>query len=59
MKNNAITIIWTIFLLIILLALSIWGVLFVEDTQSKISIFGIVGVLTAAFTSILTLTINT
>lgn len=56
--KNSVSIIWTVFLLAILLSLSIWAVFFIDELQSKISIFGIVGVITAAFTSVLTVTIN-
>lgn len=41
-----------------LLTLAIWGIVYVEDTNDKISIFGIVAVITAAFTSVITVSIN-
>lgn len=58
MKKNSIQIIWMIILSLILLGLSIWGVWFIENIDNKISIFGIIAVIVAAFTSVLTVSIN-
>lgn len=58
MKNRVFTIAWLIVLIGILIALSIWGIIFVEELQSKISILGIVAIIVAAFTSVLTVSIN-
>ena len=53
-----VTKIWLGLLLVILVALTLWGVFFVKDIDSKISIFGIVTIVVAAFTSVLTVNIN-
>lgn len=45
-------------LCILLFGLIIWGIWFVDKIENKISIFGIVAVIMAAFTSVLTVTIN-
>lgn len=45
-------------LIAILLALSIWGIFYINDLNLKISIFGIVAAIVAAFTSVLTVNIN-
>lgn len=58
MKKDLFTIIWLLLLITILIALSIWGVFYIRDINSKISIFGIVAVIVAAFTSVLTVNIN-
>ena len=58
MRKDYFTIIWLIILIGILIALSIWGIFYVRETSSKISIFGIVAVVVAAFTSVLTVNIN-
>lgn len=47
-----------IILFIFIVGLCIWGSFFVFETKNKISIFGLVGVITVAFTSVLTVTMN-
>lgn len=58
MKKQHFTKIWLSILIILLVALMIWGLFFVHNTSDKISIFGIVAVIVAAFTSVLTVNIN-
>lgn len=50
--------IWMIFLFLLLIGFLIWGIFYVNDLQSKISILGIVAIIVAAFTSVLTVSIN-
>lgn len=45
-------------LLFLLLGLSTWAIWYIDDTDDKVSIFGIVAVILAAFTSVLTVSIN-
>ncbi len=47
-----------IFLFLLLLGFLLWGIFYVDDIQSKISILGIVAIIVAAFTSVLTVSIN-
>lgn len=58
MKSNFLQTLWMVFLFGLLIGLLVWAVFYVEPLQSKISIFGIVTVILAAFTSVLTVTIN-
>ena len=58
MQNNHLTYVWMFFLFILLSGHLVWGVFYVDDMQSKISILGIVVIIVAAFTSILTVGIN-
>jgi uncharacterized membrane protein len=50
--------IWLFILILILVSLSIWGVFYIDDLESKISVLGIVAVIVAAFTSVMTVNIN-
>ena len=50
--------IWMIFLFLLLIGFLIWGIFYVENLQAKISILGIVAIIVAAFTSVLTVSIN-
>jgi hypothetical protein len=50
--------IWLTILIGILISLSVWGIFYVDELNLKISIFGIVAVVVAAFTSVLTVNIN-
>lgn len=50
--------VWMIILVLFLLAILIWGVFFVEDEKNKVSILGVIAVILAAFTSVLTVSIN-
>ena len=47
-----------IFLFLLLSGFLIWGIFYVDDLQPKISILGIVAIIVAAFTSVLTVGIN-
>ena len=58
MKKENYTSIWLLVLVILLITLIVWGLFFVHETNYKISIFGIVAVVVAAFTSVLTVNIN-
>ncbi len=58
MKKDLQQHIWMFILCILLFGLIIWGIWFVDKIENKISIFGIVAVIMAAFTSVLTVTIN-
>lgn len=58
MKNDLLSKFWMFFLFLLLIGFLIWGIFFVDDLSSKISILGIVAVIVAAFTSVLTVSIN-
>ncbi len=58
MKNNFLAKFWMIFLFLLLIGFLVWGVFYVDNLQSKISILGIVAIIVAAFTSVLTVVIN-
>jgi len=58
MKNDFLSKFWMIFLFLLLTGFLIWGIFYVEDLQSKIAILGIVAIIVAAFTSVLTVAIN-
>jgi hypothetical protein len=58
MKKDALSGLWMIFLFLLLVGFLIWGIFYVKDLQSKISILGIVTIIVAAFTSVLTVSIN-
>lgn len=58
MKNNFLSKFWMIFLFLLLTGFLIWGIFYVDDLQSKIAILGIVAIIVAAFTSVLTVGIN-
>lgn len=58
MKQNKVIAIAIFFLLIILISLGIWGIFFINNEEHKISIFGIIAIISAAFTSVLTASYN-
>ncbi|RKD99849.1 hypothetical protein [Marinifilum flexuosum] len=58
MIKDTLSRVWMIFLFLLLLGFLFWGIFFVDDLQSKISILGIVAIIVAAFTSVLTVSIN-
>ncbi|UGU15962.1 hypothetical protein LS482_20070 [Sinomicrobium kalidii] len=58
MTKNIFINIWLFILVLILVSLSIWGVFYIENIDSKISVLGIVAVIVAAFTSVMTVNIN-
>ncbi len=49
---------WLLILILILVSLSIWGIFYIDDLNSKISVLGIVALIVAAFTSVMTVNIN-
>jgi len=49
---------WLFILISILVSLSIWGIFYIDNIDSKIAVFGIVAVIVAAFTSVMTVNIN-
>tara|TARA_R110001592_G_scaffold359413_1_gene666015 strand:- start:268 stop:816 length:549 start_codon:yes stop_codon:yes gene_type:complete len=49
---------WIGLLIAFLLSLSVWGTFFVHETEHKIAIFGIVGILITTVTSVFSITIN-
>lgn len=58
MKKDSLSRLWMGFLFLLLIGFLIWGIFFVDAEQSKISILGIVAIIVAAFTSVLTVSIN-
>lgn len=58
MTKNIFINIWLFILILILVSLSIWGIFFIDKIDSKISVLGIVAVIVAAFTSVMTVNIN-
>ena len=58
MKNDFLSKFWMVFLFLLLTGFLIWGIFYVENLQSKIPILGIVAIIVAAFTSVLTVGIN-
>ncbi len=58
MENDNLSKLWMLFLFLLLVGFLVWGVFFVTDLNSRISILGIVAVIVAAFTSVLTVSIN-
>lgn len=58
MKSNTLYRIWFTLLILLLLSLSTWAIFFVAKPEHKIAIFGIVGAIIAALTSVLSININ-
>ena len=58
MRKDIFTKIWLVVLVMILISLSVWGIFYVDPIDSKISILGIVALIVAAFTSVMTVNIN-
>ena len=58
MKKDTLSKLWMIFLFLLLIGFLIWGIFYVDNLQAKISILGIVAIIVAAFTSVLTVSIN-
>jgi hypothetical protein len=58
MNKNFLLILWMTFLSLLLLGLIYWAVFIIVDIKDKISILGIVALISAAFTSVLTVSIN-
>ena len=49
---------WLFILILILVSLSVWGIFYIDDLDAKISVLGIVALIVAAFTSVMTVNIN-
>ena len=58
MRANFLQNAWMTFLFLFLISLIVWAIFYVNTEQIRVSIFGIVAVILAAFTSVLTVTIN-
>jgi hypothetical protein len=58
MKNNLLQNVWMVFLFSFLISLLIWGIWYVPLEDNQIKVFGIVALILAAFTSVLTVSIN-
>ena len=56
--NDRFSKIWMAFLFLLLVGLLFWSIFYLDNLQSKISVLGIVAVIVAAFTSVLTVSIN-
>lgn len=49
---------WMGVLIIFLIAILIWGIFFIQDEKNKVAILGVIAVILAAITSVLTVSIN-
>ncbi len=58
MKYDKILIIWMFITCSFIIALSAWAIFFVDKIEHQIAIFGIIGVIITAITSVITVTIN-
>ncbi|MDO6676912.1 hypothetical protein Q4517_15345 [Tenacibaculum sp. 1_MG-2023] len=58
MKKDVFIKTWLFILVLILISLSIWGIFYIEKVDAKISVLGIVAVIVAAFTSVMTVNLN-
>ncbi len=58
MQNKYVLIIWMSITGCLIVALSVWAIFFVEKIEYQIPIFGIVGIVITAITSVITVTIN-
>jgi len=58
MKRDLLQGLWMSFLFGLLVFLAIWAIGYVEHQPSQIQIFGIIALIVAAFTSVLTVSIN-
>jgi hypothetical protein len=58
MTKNIFINIWLFILILILVLLSVWGIFYIDNIDSKISVLGIVAIIVAAFTSVMTVNIN-
>ena len=58
MRTDFLSKFWMVFLFFLLTGFLVWGVFYVNDLKSKISILGLVAVIVAAFTSVVTVGIN-
>ena len=58
MKTDTLFKMWLSILVIFLLSLSIWSIFFIDKNEHKIAIFGIVGAIVTALTSVLSINLN-
>ena len=58
MKNNLLFKLWMVLLIGFLIGLSTWAIFFIDKTEHQITIFGIVGAIIVAITSVLSVTLN-
>ncbi len=58
MKNNLLFKLWMVLLIGFLIGLSTWAIYFIDKTEHQIIIFGIVGAIIVAITSVLSVTLN-
>ena len=58
MKSNFLSRFWLGILSLFLILFLIWGIFYVQKLELKIQVFGIVGLIIAAFTSVLTVNLN-
>ncbi len=58
MKDNILQYVLMLILFAILTSLSVWSVFYIDDTENRIAVFGIIAIILAAFTSVLTISIN-
>ena len=58
MKKDALQYLLMLILSLLLIGLLVWGIFYVEKIENQIPILGIVAVIMAAFTSVMTVTIN-
>jgi uncharacterized membrane protein len=49
---------WMVLLIGFLIGLSVWAIFFIDTTEHRITIFGIVGAIIVAITSVLSVTLN-
>jgi len=50
--------IWMIVLIAFLASILVWGIFFIQDEKNKVAILGVIAVILAAITSVLTVSIN-
>jgi uncharacterized membrane protein len=58
MKTQTLYKIWLVVLIIFLISLTSWAIFFVSKTEHQITIFGIVGAIVTAVTSVLSVNLN-
>lgn len=58
MKDNILQYGLMLILFAILTSLSVWSIFYIDDTENQIAVFGIIAIILAAFTSVLTISIS-
>jgi uncharacterized membrane protein len=58
MKNDTIYRVWLAVLIVFLLSLTVWAIFYIEKPEHQITIFGIVGAIVTALTSVLSVNLN-